>query len=60
MAAPSASKKKTASATEWRVARSGVRFTVKRGRESARNDDGSVRTFRTRDAAARVARELNR
>lgn len=45
---------------EWRVARSGVGFTVKRGRQTARNEDGKVRTFRTRDAAARVARALNR
>ena len=60
MAARNVSKKKSASTrTEWRVARSGVRFTVKRGRQSARSEDGSVRTFRTRDAAARVARQLN-
>lgn len=60
MAARSVLKKKTAARAEWRVTRSGIRFTVKRGRESARNDDGTVRTFRTRDAAARIARELNR
>ena len=46
------------SAAAWRVARSGVRFTLKQGRQTARNKDGTVRTFRTRDAAARVARQL--
>jgi len=52
--------KGTANKAAWRVARSGVGFTVKRGRQTARNEDGTVRTFRTRDAAARVARALNR
>lgn len=47
-------------ATEWRIARLGVRYTVKRGRKAALKHDGTVRTFRTRDAANRAARELNR
>ena len=52
-------KKKFASTLQWRVARAGVRFTVKQGRQTARDEDGQVRTFRTRDAAERVARQLN-
>jgi len=44
---------------EWRVGRAGVRFTVRRGRKTVRGKDGQPRIFRTRDAAARVARELN-
>lgn len=60
MAAHSASQKKSSIKAEWRVARSGVRFTVKRGRQAARTEDGNMRIFRTRDAAARVARQLNR
>ncbi|HEX6004718.1 MAG TPA: hypothetical protein VFZ14_12050 [Burkholderiales bacterium] len=51
--------KKAAAKLEWRVTRNGVRFTLKRGRQSALKDDGSVRTFRTRDAASRVAKALN-
>ena len=51
--------KKSASAGQWHVSRSGVRFTVKHGRQTARDKEGKVRTFRTRDAAARVARQLN-
>lgn len=43
----------------WRVARVGVRFTVKLGRKAALRPDGKARTFRTRDAAVRVARQLN-
>ena len=37
----------------------GVRYTVKLGRKAALKRDGTVRTFRTRDAANRAARELN-
>lgn len=43
----------------WRIARMGVRYTVKLGRKAALKRDGTVRTFRTRDAANRVARQLN-
>ena len=50
-------RKKTTPA--WRIARMGVRYTVKRGRKAALKRDGTVRTFRTRDAANRAARELN-
>lgn len=46
-------------AAEWRIARMGVRYTVKLGRKPALKQDGSVRTFRTRDAANRAARKLN-
>jgi hypothetical protein len=46
--------------TEWRIARIGVRYTVKLGRKAAVKRDGTVRTFRTRDAANRAVRELNR
>jgi hypothetical protein len=46
-------------ASKWHVARAGVRFTVKRGRTAIRGKDGKPRTFRTRDAAARVVRELS-
>jgi hypothetical protein len=46
--------------TEWRIARMGVRYTVKLGRKAAVKRDGTVRTFRTRDAANRAVRELNR
>jgi hypothetical protein len=52
------SKKKAA--VKWHVARAGVRFTVKKGRKPLRDKDGRPRTFRTRDAAARVARERGR
>lgn len=48
------------SAAEWRIARMGVRYTVKLGRKAAVKRDGTVRTFRTRDAANRAVRELNR
>ncbi|MGQ0752839.1 MAG: hypothetical protein ACT4PS_20140 [Betaproteobacteria bacterium] len=44
----------------WRIARMGVRYTVKLGRKAALKRDGTVRTFRTRDAANRAARELNK
>ena len=44
----------------WRVAPSGFRYTVKRGRIQLRGPDGKPRTVRTRGAAARLARELNR
>ena len=44
----------------WTVARAGIRFTVMRQRKRLRGPDGEPRVFRTRDAAARVARELNR
>jgi hypothetical protein len=54
------SKQKKSKAAEWRIARTGVRYTVKKGRRAALKEDGTVRTFRTRDAANRVARELNR
>ena len=54
------SRKKKARSPKWHVARAGVRFTVKKGRVSVRGKDGKPRTFRTRDAAARVARELSR
>lgn len=54
-----APRKKQATKIQWRVARVGVRFTVKRGRQTALDRDGKPRTFRTRDAAARVARQLN-
>ena len=47
-------------AAEWRIARMGVRYTVKLGRKAAVKRDGTVRTFRTRDAANRAVRELNR
>lgn len=50
-------KKKSAG---WHVARAGVRFTVKRGRTAIRGKDGKPRTFRTKDAAARVVRQLSR
>lgn len=53
-------KQKKTRAAEWRIARAGVRYTVKKGRQAALKQDGTVRTFRTRDAANRVARELNR
>ncbi|MGQ0525200.1 MAG: hypothetical protein ACT4P8_16265 [Betaproteobacteria bacterium] len=46
--------------TDWRIARMGVRYTVKLGRKAAVKRDGTVRTFRTRDAANRAVRELNR
>jgi hypothetical protein len=46
--------------TEWRIASMGVRYTVKLGRKAAVKRDGTVRTFRTRDAANRAVRELNR
>jgi hypothetical protein len=48
------------SAAKWHVARAGVRFTVKKGRTALRGKDGKPRTFRTRDAAARVVRQLSR
>lgn len=51
--------KKQATKIQWRVARTGVRFTVKHGRQAALDRDGKPRTFRTRDAASRVARQLN-
>ncbi len=51
------SKKKKA--PEWRVGPFGFRFTVRKGRKAICGKDGKPRTFRTRDAAARVARELN-
>jgi hypothetical protein len=47
-------------APEWRVGPHGVRFTVRAGGRTLRDKDGKPRTFRTRDAAARVARTLNR
>lgn len=53
-------KTKQKKATEWRIARMGVRYTVKLGRKAAQKQDGTVRTFRTRDAANRAARALNR
>ena len=52
--------RKNKKTVEWRIGRSGVRFTLKKGRKTIRSKDGQPRTFRTRDAAARVARELNR
>jgi hypothetical protein len=59
MVKATAPRRKAATKIQWRVAPAGVRFTVKRGREGALDRDGKLRTFRTRDAAARVARELN-
>jgi hypothetical protein len=59
MVKAAAPRRKPAARIEWRVAPAGVRYTVKRGRESALGKDGKRRTFRTRDAAARVARQLN-
>jgi hypothetical protein len=59
MAKAAKQSRKAAAKLEWRVTRSGVRFTLKRGRQAALKDDGSVRTFRTRDAANRVAKALN-
>lgn len=44
----------------WHVVPLGFRYTVKRGRKQLRGPDGKPKTVRTRDAAARVARELNR
>ena len=54
-----ATAKKENGGVEWRVAREGVGFAVKRGRVYAQTPDGQKRTFRTRDAAVRVARQLN-
>ena len=51
---------KRKAAAQWSVGRTGVRFTVARRGKRLRGADGQPRTFRTRDAAARVARELNR
>jgi hypothetical protein len=44
---------------QWRVTRLGVRFTIKRARQQVKDKAGNPRTFRTRDAAERVARALN-
>jgi hypothetical protein len=57
------SKKKPAkrkAPAQWRVSRAGVRFAVTRRGKRLRGPDGEPRTFRTRDAAARVVRELSR
>jgi hypothetical protein len=42
----------------WRLTRQGVRFTVTKGNQFARNANGNIRTFRTRDAAMRLVRLL--
>ncbi len=61
MSKKSVAKKATPQATGlWRVAPSGFRYTVKRGRIQLRGVDGKPKTVRTRGAAARLARELNR
>ena len=61
MAKKSAVKKAPAKSTgPWRVSPSGFRYTVKRGRVQLRGADGKPKTVRTRGAAARLARELNR
>jgi hypothetical protein len=54
-----ATAKKTNGSVEWRVTREGVGFAVKRGGTYAMTPDGKKRTLRTRDAAVRVARQLN-
>jgi hypothetical protein len=57
---PAAKKATSKAAGPWRVAPSGFRYTVKRGRIQLRGVDGKPKTVRTRGAAARLARELNR